>query len=80
MRREDIEVGDLVKVYTGVGKQSLALAIITEIEPIQSYDGTFVCWIAFVDDNPYGSPRHLFKFSSHYLEEVTISDKNCPCK
>ena len=65
-----MQVGDLVKVYTGVGANSLALAIITEIEPIRTHDGAIVCWVSFVKENPYGTANNNFKFSSHYIETL----------
>ena len=65
-----MKVGDLVKVYTGVGANSRALAIITEIEPIKHYDGSVICWVTFVKDNPYGTAINRLKFSSHYIETL----------
>jgi len=65
-----MQVGNLVKVYTGVGASSLALAIITEIEPIRTHDGAIVVWVTFVKENPYGTAKNSFKFSSHYIETL----------
>lgn len=66
-----MKVGDLVKVYTGMKpSSSLALAIITEIEPIRTHDGAVICWVSFVNENPYGTARNSFKFSSHYIETL----------
>ena len=65
-----MKVGDLVKIYTGVGARSRALAIITEIEPIRTHDGAIICWVSFVKENPYGTARNSFKFSSHYIETL----------
>ncbi len=65
-----MKIGDLVKVYTGVGINSRALAIITEIEPIETYDGATIYWVVFVKENPYGTAVNRFKFSSHYIETL----------
>ena len=65
-----MQVGDLVNIYTGVGARSLALAIITEIEPIENYDGSITVWVTFVKENPYGTTDNRFKFSSHYIETL----------
>ena len=65
-----MQVGDLVKVYTGVGANSLALAIITEIEPIKTHDGATIYLVTFVKENPYGTEKNSFKFSSHYIERL----------
>ena len=65
-----MQVGDLLKVYTGVGASSLALAIITEIEPIETYNGETIYWVTFVKENPYGTAVNSFKFSHHYIERL----------
>tara|TARA_Y100001973_G_C5168706_1_gene317721 strand:- start:1076 stop:1282 length:207 start_codon:yes stop_codon:yes gene_type:complete len=65
-----MQIGDLVKVYTGVGANSRALAVITEIEPIETYDGATIYWVTFVKENPYGTAVNRFKFSSHYIETL----------
>lgn len=68
-----MKIGDLVKVYTGVGANYSALAIITEIEPITTYDGAIICWVTFIKENPYGTAVNRFKFSSHYIETLEVS-------
>jgi len=79
-----MKVGDLAWVYTGIGESDLALAIITEVEPIKIWDGSIICWVSFVKNNPWGSSKNSFKMSSHYIKLIDDpefnSDKNCPCK
>jgi hypothetical protein len=65
-----MKVGDLVNVFTGLSDKHVALAIITEIEPIQAHDGACVYHVHFVDDNPFGVSRKSFKFSSHYIQQL----------
>jgi len=65
-----MQIGDLVNVFTGLSDKHVALAIITEIEPIRTHDGSWVCLVHFVDDNPFGVSRKSFKFSSHYIQQL----------
>ena len=65
-----VQVGDLVEVYTGVGESDLALAIVTQVEPILKYDGSVIVWVTFVKENPYGTAKNSFKFSSHYFKPI----------